>query len=129
MLGDEIFAALSAVPSLAYGGKVAVHPDTFPQEPSVPRVPAVRYTLVGGTVYPSLCGNELLSTADPRYQFDVIHSTPALREALVDLVIAALDAMTPIGTLQEVPFTQFDQETKRFRSTFDYVFQPSSASP
>ena len=100
--------------------------DAFPQTPTPIVVPAIRISLVSGEVFPDLCGNDI-TTGSPRYQIDLIDASAHARNALVPSICAAIDALTPPAALDGLPSNSFDAETKRYRASFDYVFQPSSA--
>ncbi len=103
-----------------------VYEDEFPQSPTVPVVPAIRITLITGELFPDVCGNDLI-TGNPRYQIDVIDASAQARNALVTTVCAALDLISPPGIMQDMPSNSFDAQTKRYRATFDYEFNQSSA--
>ncbi len=119
-LQAQIFDALKALVNNE------VRPDEFRQNNKQEvQVPAIRFTLTGGDVFPDLCG-VIVADSNPRYQFDVVHRTAAERDALVTQVHGALAAFVdPPCILEGLPFDQRDPETKLYRSTFFYTFYPS----
>lgn len=119
MTFNDYFAALSALFA------TRVYEDNFPQVSGDFPVPAARVTQVGGVVFEDLCGVDI-TTAEPRWQVDVVAATAKLRNALVPQVIAAVQAMTVPARLQGLPTNLFDAETKRYRAILIFVSHQSS---
>lgn len=117
-----VFAALK---TLCEG---RVYPDHFPQEPSIPTWPAIRYTGAGGTVYPDLCGDGDSDEDDARVQIDVVAKTDSERHAILEQVRARMKTMNPPCIVQGPASKTWDGETKTFRGTIDYIIYGSSVS-
>lgn len=106
-----------------------VYPDTFVQPSgNLPNWPAIRYVIVGGESFPSLCGDADIETDSPRVQLDVVAKTATARDTLKDQVIEAMKTFDPPATRQSPAFSEYDADTKTFRATLDYVIQGSSTS-
>lgn len=103
-----------------------VYPDTFPQTPVIPVVPAIRYTRVSGTVYIDLCGDGDEQTDDVRIQVDMVESSAGKRDALVVAVRAAMKSFDPPAVAQGPTQNSFDPETKQFIGSVDYIVYGSS---
>lgn len=103
-----------------------VHPDTFPQQPTVPAWPSIRYTVVSGTAYPDLCGDGTSDEDDARVQLDIVCLTATERHTLTEQVRAAMKTMVPPAIMESPPSSTFDAETKTFRCTIDYTIYGST---
>lgn len=103
-----------------------VYPVMFPQEP-LPTWPAIRYTPVGGTVYPDACGSGDGAEDDVRVQIDSVAPTFDAARLLNQQVRAALGAFTPPAVADGPPLFDFDAETRTFRAIQDFTLYPSSA--
>jgi hypothetical protein len=128
-LESDIVARLKSIPALAPVSPskgFAIHADTFRQDSKVPVWPAVRYTVVGGTTFPDLCGSGSEDADDVRVQFDVVALTSTERSALWRAVRAAMETFTPPAILQGPATNQYDSETKTYRATGDFVIHGSS---
>jgi hypothetical protein len=101
-------------------------PDKFDQESGAPIVPAIRYTLVGGTTWADLEGDGDASTDDIRIQIDWIAITAEARDALTPLIRAAMKTLSPPCLMDGPPVTRFDAETKTYRATADWISHGSS---
>lgn len=102
------------------------YPNTFPQEPEVPVWPAIRFTIIGETPYPDLCGTDDGSTDDARVQVDCVAKTYGAAKSLRDSVVAAMMVTDP-PCVRDGAFEAFDPETKTHRVTVDFIFTPSSS--
>jgi len=120
-LKTDIFDALKALVDNR------VTPDTFPQE-ATPTVPAIRYTLVGGTTWQDLEGDGDDTTDDIRIQLDWIAKTAEARDALTPLIRTAMKTLDPPCVMQGPPLTTFDAPTKTYRATADWTSYGSSTS-
>ena len=103
-----------------------VLPDKFDQEANAPIVPAIRYTLVGGTTWQDLEGDGDASTDDIRIQIDWIARTAEDRDALTPLIRTAMKTLSPPCLIDGPPITTFDAETKTYRATADWISHGSS---
>lgn len=121
--GVLIFEALR---NLVSGDRV--YADEFPQTPSTPVWPSIRYTGAGGTSYPTICGDGSSDEDDVRVQIDIVTTTSAERTTLTESVRTAMKTLTPPAILQGPPQTTFDSATKTFRCTIDFVIYGSSTS-
>jgi hypothetical protein len=123
-------AALFAALSPLVAGRV--YPVAFPQEP-LPTWPAIRYTPVGGTVWPDACGGGDGSLDDVRVQIDCVAmasgTTPGYDAAvaLANAVRAALTDFDPPCVPDGPALFDYDSETKTHRAIQDFTFYPSSA--
>lgn len=120
-LKTDIFDALKALVNNR------VTPDTFPQE-ATPTVPAIRYTMVGGTTWADLEGDGDASTDDIRIQLDWIARTADERDALTPLIRAAMKTLSPPCLMQGPPMNTFDAPTKVYRATADWMSEGSSTA-
>jgi len=102
-----------------------VFPVMFPQEP-LPTWPAIRYTPVGGQVWPDACGGGDGSTDDVRVQTDSVATTFAAARDLNLQVRAAMLAFDPPAVADGPPIFDFDPETRTFRAIQDFTLYPSS---
>jgi hypothetical protein len=114
----------SALAALVAG---RVYPVMFPQEP-LPTWPAIRYTPVGGTVWPDACGSGDGAEDDVRVQIDSVAPTFAGARLLQQQVRAAMMAFTPPAVADGPPIFDFDPETRTFRAIQDFTLYPSSSS-
>lgn len=116
-LKSDIYDALKALVSLR------VYPNRFPQQNS-PTWPAIRYSMVSGTTWEDLCGDGGAEAEDPRVQIDWVADSDAARDALTPLIRSAMTALgwRITGTPQEL----FDEETKTFRATADWILYQST---
>ena len=119
MITGVIFTALSGLVSNR------CYPSTFPQSPSVPTWPAIRYQLVGFETNPDLCGTDDGSTDDTRVQIDYVAMTHGAAVALRDQGRAALMLVDP-PCVRDGGFETYDADTKTHRASDDYLFHPSS---
>ena len=104
-----------------------VYPVMFPQEP-LPTWPAIRYTPVGGQVWPDACGSGDGAEDDVRVQIDSVATTFDGARQLQQQVRAALVAFTPPAVADGPPIFDFDPETRTFRAIQDFTLYPSSAA-
>jgi len=123
MTDDLIFTTLGPlVASRCY-------PIVFPQKP-LPVWPAIRFTRVGGTIYPDACGAGDDSTDDQRFQVDIVATTlDELTDTvtgLVPLARAAMALLTVPTVLQAPPAFEYDPETKTYRAVMDFICYGSS---
>lgn len=127
-LEEKITAALSAIPQLLVGGEVAVYQDEFPQPlgGAAPVWPAVRFIIIGGTVYEDICGDGDGDGDDVRAQIDIVCNTTAERAVLVDAVRAAMKTLDPPAVLQGRPAQERDAETKTYRAMGDWMIHGSA---
>jgi hypothetical protein len=112
-----------------------IYEGTFPQPPAVPVWPAARFTFVGNTPYPALCGDSDIEADDVRVQIDLVVAEAGGTSALHTLraaVIAAMSAMvlqsgeTPLPSTRDTDLYAFDPETKTHRFVLDFLLYPSS---
>lgn len=105
-----------------------VWPVTFPQHPDAPPTwPAIRYTPVGGTVYPDACGSGDGAEDDARVQIDSVAETYAAAVALAQAVRSLLMTFNPPCVADGPPLFEFDPELRVHRAIQDFTFYPSSA--
>lgn len=104
-----------------------VYPVMFPQEP-LPTWPAIRYTPVGGAVYPDACGSGDGAEDDVRVQIDSVAPTFDGARLLNQQVRAALMTFTPPAVADGPPIFDFDPETRTHRAIQDFTLYPSSAA-
>lgn len=118
---EALHAALS---SLVAG---RVWPVMFPQSP-LPIWPAIRYTPVGGTVYPDACGGGDGAADDVRVQIDAVAETYVAARDLNQQIRAALMAFTPPAVPEGPPLFDYEPELKVHRAIQDFTLYPSSAA-
>ena len=118
--------ALHAALAPLVGGRC--FPVVFPLQP-LPTWPAIRYTPVGGTVYPDACGGGDGVEDDVRVQIDSVATTYEGARQLAQQVRATLMLFTPPAVADGPPFFQYDAETKTMRAIQDFTLYPSSAEP
>jgi hypothetical protein len=100
-------------------------PVVFPQSP-LPTWPAIRYTPVGGTVHPDVCGSGDGAEDDVRVQIDCVAETFAAAVSLNTAIRAAMMAFTPKAVADGPPLYEFDPELKVHRAIQDFTLYPSS---
>lgn len=123
----DIVDALKTVPDFALpGGRFSIYPDAFPQAPKSPVWPAVRYTIVGGSLDEDLCGAGDEETDDVRVQVDVVAVDSSERSRIMRAVRAAMK-LVPYSVLQAPPVNSRDEETKTFRAMADWMIHGSSS--
>ena len=110
-----------------FGGRF--YPSTFMQKDGgLPQFPSGRYTFVGGTSHPDLCGSDDGTTDDARVQIDIAATTHAERGTLLTGVMVAMQGLDPPCTRDEAPILTYDEETRTYRAILFYTFAPSSAT-
>lgn len=102
-----------------------MYPNVFPQAPSTPVWPSLRYTIIDSSPVVDLCGDGGDETADTRVQFDIVALTYKQVQQLRDQVKTALAAFDPPAIWQGES-NLWDIETRTHRCQLDYVFYPSS---
>lgn len=123
----DIVDALKTVPDFALsGGRFSIYPDAFPQEPKSPVWPAVRYTIIGGTIDEDLCGAGDEETDDIRVQIDVVATDSSERSRIMRAVRTAM-TLVSCAVLQAPPVNSRDEETKTFRAMADWMIYGSSS--
>lgn len=108
-----------------------VYRNVFPQPPSAPVWPSIRYTFVSVTGTQDICGDGGEETADYRVQIDLVDlesKGPTSFANLSVLVKAALATLQPIY-VWESEFEEFDLDTKTNRLAMDYLVFPSTPTP
>ncbi|MDP9991966.1 hypothetical protein J2W28_000994 [Variovorax boronicumulans] len=108
-----------------------VYRNVFPQAPSVPVWPSIRYTFASVAATQDICGDGGEETADYRVQIDLVDlesKGPTSFAALTALVKAALAPLQPIY-VWDSEFEEFDLDTKTNRLAMDYLVFPSTPSP
>lgn len=100
-------------------------PVMFPQRP-LPDWPAIRYTPIGGTVYPDACGGGDGSLDDPTVQIDSVATTYLAARNLALQVRAAMETFSPPAVPNGAVRFDFDPETKTHRASQDFTLYPSS---
>lgn len=102
-----------------------VHAVTFPQSPTVPAVPAMRFVTISTEPVEDICGTDGDATANTRTQVDILDKTFDGARALRLQVIAALSALeTPTRLVGG--FDDFDADLKLYRCSLDFISYPSS---
>lgn len=121
MVEGVIFTALrSLVSDRCYAA-------VFPQPQGVlPTWPAIRYTVISRVNEGDICGTDDTRTDDTRVQIDIVTFTHGATLALQDQVISAMMALDPPATRQSGFGPVFDEETKTYRTSLDYLFCASS---
>lgn len=119
--------ALHALLAPLVGGRV--YPVMFPQEP-LPTWPAIRYTPVGGTVWPDVCGSGDGAEDDVRVQIDCVAETYLAARTLNQQVRAALAGWSagPPAVADGPPLFDFDPETRTHRAIQTFTLYPSSSA-
>jgi len=129
MKKKDIAAAL--VTALAPVVANRVYRNVFPQAPSVPTWPAIRYTFASVSAVQDICGDGGEETADYRVQIDLVDlesKGPTSFANLSALVKAALAPLQPIYVWAS-EFEEFDLDTKTNRLSMDYLVFPSTPAP
>lgn len=117
----------------AFAGRV--HEGQFPQPPAVPVWPAARFTFVGNTPAPSVCGDTDPDADDFRVQVDICVSaadgTAALSALRRAVILAMQSPVVQAGedtlpSYRETDLYAYDSETKTHRQILDFVITPSS---
>lgn len=119
-LESQVFAALK--------GLVAnrVYPLILPQAQATPITPAIRYLFVSDGVITDICGDDGGETDDVRIQIDVYSVDFDTCRALRQQVIAAMKTF-PVPNVREGGFDDYEPDTKLYRSSLDFITQPSSS--
>lgn len=104
-----------------------VYPVVFPLQP-LPQWPAIRYTPLGGAVWPTNCGAGDASTDDFAVQIDTVAPTYDEAQALALQVRSTLDAATPPWVADAALRIVHDHETNTFMAQQDYTHYPSSGA-
>lgn len=124
-LEADIFTALNAIS--AFGGRV--YPVIFPQSPTVPITPALRYTFLSGQSFEDICGtDDDAETDDTRTQIDIVSADFKTCRGLRLEVIAAMQALATPTRRDGPGFDSYDFETRLYRHTIDFISSPSSPS-
>ena len=100
---------------------------TFPQPPSVPVWPSIRYTFISADFEATWCGDAGEQGADHLIQIDVVDLESKGVSAFISLcnsVKSALKSATPQYHLTS-QFEAFDEETKTLRMVLEYTVQNS----
>ena len=100
-----------------------VYRRVFPQSPSVPVWPSIRYTFASTTPNQDICGDGGEETADYRVQIDVVMLESAGETAFSNLctaVKAAMQDFRPVW-VWDSDFEDSEPETKTNRLTIDYM--------
>lgn len=124
-IATAIVAALAPVVSSR------VYRNVFPQAPSVPVWPAIRYSFASVNATQDICGDGGEETADYRVQIDVVDlesKGPTSYSNLCASVKAALSPLQPIYCWDS-EFEEFDIDTTTTRLSMDYLVYPSTPSP
>jgi len=117
--------ALHAALSTLVAGRV--YPVMFPQEP-LPTWPAIRYTPVGGSTNPDVCGSGDGTLDDVQVQIDCVADTYLAARTLQQQVRTALMAFTPPAVADGAPLFDYDAETRTHRAIQTFTLYPSSAA-
>lgn len=104
-----------------------VWPVMFPQSP-LPTWPAIRYTPVGGTVYPDACGGGDGTADDVSVQIDAVAETYLAARDLNQAIRAVLMAFDPPAVPEGPAIFDYDPELKVHRAIQDWTLYPSSAA-
>lgn len=104
------------------GNRVA--PNVFPQPPTKPTWPAIRYT-ISSTPVQDICGDDDDDTAQISAQLDVVAETYDAARTLRLSVMSAMRTFSPPATLDN-DITVFDEETKTHRIILTYTIHGSS---
>jgi hypothetical protein len=103
-----------------------VYPDTFPQEPSLPVWPSIRYAQIGGQIFDDACGSGLSDTDSTEFQIDIVAITATQRATLRDQVRTALNGLSVPASLNLAPLHEYDAETKTYRAILRVTVHGSS---
>jgi hypothetical protein len=106
------------------------YPLVFPQpREGIPEWPAIRYTVVSSVNEASICGTDSVDTDDTLMQLDIVAKTLGAAIVLRDQVISAMMGLSPPAVRVGSGFQTFDEETRTYRVTLDYLFSASSVAP
>jgi hypothetical protein len=104
-----------------------VYPDTFVQpNGTIATWPAIRYSIIGGTIDQDIAGAGTEQTDDTTFQLDLVARTTSEREALRQQVRAAAQGLNPPMILRAPPTQEYDPETKTYRATLEFTIYGSS---
>lgn len=117
-IGPVIYTALRGL----VGGRV--YPDTFPQDYAWP---AIRYGIVSAVPSTTVYGSAGDETTEFRVQIDVVARTDTQRDALRRAVQDAMRDVHP-PTTALLWQNRYDNETRAFLATMDYLMHPSTES-
>lgn len=97
----------------------------------LPTWPAIRLVVVSSTPYPDACGDGGDAGADFRLQVDIASASSAGESAMQALRASVMTEMTALGPeyLWDGEFNEFDEPTRTFRCSLDYVVHLSSDPP
>lgn len=126
-LGDVLTDVTAALRVVA-----PVHARTFLQpRGALPAWPAIRLVVVSATPYPDACGDGGDAGADFRLQVDIASAASAGESAMQALRASVMTEMTALGPeyLWDGEFNEFDEPTRTFRCSLDYVVHLSSDPP
>lgn len=122
MIEGVVFTALKSL----VGNRC--YPNTFiqPEDGALPTWPAIRYTLISGDNAFDLCGTDNVDTDDTVVQLDLVAKTHGAVVTLRDQAITAMQGLTPPAVRLSM-FNEYDETTKTYRITMDYLFSASSS--
>lgn len=96
--------------------------DAFPQPTSgAMPVPAIRVSLLGGTIDLDICGAGTEATDSITVQVDIVAAKNTQRETLRQQVRAAMAALSPAWILRAPPIQDYDGETNLYRSILEFT--------
>lgn len=120
---SQIFDALkSLVSNRCYA-------NTFPQPPTSPLWPAIRFVRISAAPVIDICGDgdaESDDTADVRVQLDLCAQSYGAMMTLRAQVKTAMATLNDPKPVWDGEFITFDAETKTHRCSLDYLFYPST---
>lgn len=103
-----------------------VYPVIFPQPPSVPVWPSIRYTFVARTPVAMLCPSDSVEEDDfARVQLDLVAKHASEARLLRKTVMDTMKAFDPPATI-ESSFETYDMETATFRIVVDMTIHSST---
>lgn len=120
-------ADLKAILGPLVGGRC--YPEVFPQPPTQPVWPAIRYTFIDNVPVQDICGDGDDSTATPRIQLDVVSAYSrgyAENRALRLQVMQAMKGFPVPARVELSNSGPFDVETQTYRSILDYSLHGST---
>lgn len=122
MIEGVVFTALRSLVS------DRCYPNTFEQPPDgrLPTWPAIRYTVISSDSVADICGTDTVDTDDVIVQLDLVAKTHGAVLSLRDQVINAMMGLNPPAVRTGSGFTDYDDVTKTYRVTLDYLFAGSS---
>lgn len=118
---SDLQTALAAITGLTGG----CHQDDFPQEPKIPVMPAIRFTVVSLVPGVDICGDDAEATGDRRVQVDIVARSIAERRAIRAQLLTVMATFDPPAILDNER-REKDPDTKAFRSSIDYLIYPST---